>query len=205
MLDMDGTLLDLRFDNWFWQELVPNRYAAANGLTDVQTQAYLTPKFSAARGTLQWYCIEYWSRELKLDIQGLKREALGQVRFLPGAEDFLSKLQRIGKRCVLVTNAHPVTFSLKNAQVALSRYFHECYSTHSFACPKESPEFWTRLAVVERFERHRTLFVDDSLGVLNAARDFGIGCLRAVRLPDSGRPAQPTGDYAAVDGVADLL
>ncbi|MDH3916294.1 MAG: haloacid dehalogenase, partial [Chromatiales bacterium] len=26
LLDMDGTLLDLRFDNYFWQELVPSRY-----------------------------------------------------------------------------------------------------------------------------------------------------------------------------------
>ena len=25
LLDMDGTLLDLRFDNWFWQELIPRR------------------------------------------------------------------------------------------------------------------------------------------------------------------------------------
>ena len=24
LLDMDGTLLDLRFDNWFWQEHVPD-------------------------------------------------------------------------------------------------------------------------------------------------------------------------------------
>jgi putative hydrolase of the HAD superfamily len=33
LLDMDGTLLDLRFDNWFWQELIPSRYAAAHGLS----------------------------------------------------------------------------------------------------------------------------------------------------------------------------
>ena len=32
LLDMDGTLLDLRFDNWFWQEHVPAVWAAAHGL-----------------------------------------------------------------------------------------------------------------------------------------------------------------------------
>src|ERR1700730_13322165 len=85
LLDMDGTLLDLRFDNWFWQELIPSRYAAANGLALAETQDLLAPKFVEVKGTLQWYCIEYWSRELKLDIGSIKREALSQVSFLPGA------------------------------------------------------------------------------------------------------------------------
>jgi HAD superfamily hydrolase (TIGR01509 family) len=205
LLDMDGTLLDLRFDNWFWQELIPRRYAAANGLELEETQGLLAPKFIEAKGTLQWYCIEHWTRELKLDIGSIKREALARVSFLPGAEEFLLKLNGSGKRCVLVTNAHPETLAIKNEGVALTRYFDRCYSTHRFAAPKEDPAFWPRLAAEERFQPQRTLFVDDSLAVLNAARDFGIGCLRAVRRPDSGQPAQHTGEYAAVDGVAELL
>jgi HAD superfamily hydrolase (TIGR01509 family) len=205
LLDMDGTLLDLRFDNWFWLELIPRRYAAANGLSAAETQELLAPKFIEVKGTLQWYCIEYWTRELKLDIGGIKREAQSEVRFLPGAEAFLSKLQDSGKRRVLVTNAHPGTLAIKNERVGLTRYFDACYSTHSFARPKEDAQFWPQLAAEEQFQPQRTLFVDDSLAVLDAARDFGIGWLRAIRRPDSGQPAQPTGDYPAVDRVADLL
>jgi putative hydrolase of the HAD superfamily len=89
--------------------------------------------------------------------------------------------------------------------VALTQYFDACYSTHTFAAPKEDPAFWPRLAAEERFQPQRTLFVDDSLAVLEAARDYGIGWLRAVRRPDSGLPPQHTGDYAAVDRVADLM
>src|SRR5882724_12242766 len=73
LLDMDGTLLDLRFDNWFWQELIPRRYAAANGLSPPDALELLKPKFHATRGTMQWYCIDYWSRELGLDIARIKR------------------------------------------------------------------------------------------------------------------------------------
>ncbi|MGB6354488.1 MAG: GMP/IMP nucleotidase, partial [Steroidobacteraceae bacterium] len=193
LLDMDGTLLDLRFDNWFWLELIPSRYAAAHGLSEAQTRALLVPKFTEVKGTLQWYCIEYWTRELQLDIGGIKREAQGEVRFLPGAEQFLSKLKDSGKRRVLVTNAHPGTLAIKNERVGLSRHFDACYSTHRFERPKEDAEFWPRLAAEEAFEPERTLFVDDSLPVLNAARDFGIGWLRAIRRPDSGRPPQGTG------------
>ena len=32
LLDMDGTLLDLHFDNHFWLQHVPRRYAEAKGL-----------------------------------------------------------------------------------------------------------------------------------------------------------------------------
>jgi 5'-nucleotidase len=205
LLDMDGTLLDLRFDNWFWQDLIPRRYAAANGLELTETQGLLAPKFVEAKGTLQWYCIEYWTRELGLDIGSIKREVLTRVSFLPGAQEFLLKLKERGKRCVLVTNAHPRTLAIKNERVALTQYFAACYSTHPFAAPKEDPAFWPRLAAEERFQPERTLFVDDSLSVLDAARDFGIEWLRAVRRPDSGQPPQHTGAYAAVDGVADLM
>ena len=205
LLDMDGTLLDLRFDNWFWQELIPRRYATANGLSQAETQGLLAPKFVEVKGTLQWYCIEYWTRELGLDIGSIKREALREVSFLPGAEQFLLKLKNSGKRRVLVTNAHQRTLRLKNEQVALTQHFDACYSTHSFAYPKEDAAFWPRLAAAERFVPQRTLFVDDSLSVLDAARDFGIGWVRAIRLPDTGRPPQPTAEYAAVDRVADLM
>jgi 5'-nucleotidase len=205
LLDMDGTLLDLRFDNWFWLSLIPDRYAAANGLSVEQAQTLLVPKFRNVAGTLQWYCIEYWSRELGLDIPAFKREALRRVRFLPGAEAFLRKLRRSGKRVLLVTNSHPTTLSIKNEQVALTRYFDACYSSHPFDAPKEDAAFWRRLAAQEQFSLPRTLFVDDSLRVLECARDFGIAHLRAVRCPDTGLPPQATGSFTAIDGVAELL
>jgi HAD superfamily hydrolase (TIGR01509 family) len=209
---MDGTLLDLRFDNWFWLELIPRRYATAKGLDLEEARRVLAPRFSEVRGTLQWYCIEHWSRQLGLDVGGIKREELARVGFLPGAREFLSKLKVSGKRVVLVTNAHPITLglknegvALKNEGVALSGYFHACYSTHPFEFPKEQAEFWPRLAAKEGFEPRRTLFVDDSTAVLDAARDYGIGWLRAVRRPDSSQPPQATGEHWAVEGVGELM
>ncbi len=205
MLDMDGTLLDQRFDNWFWRELIPDRFAQARGISRPAAAQLLAPKFRAVMGTMRWYCIDYWSEELGLDIAAIKRAALDQVGFLPGAQEFLSKLELRGKRRVLVTNAHPVTLAIKNEQVRLSDYFDACYSTHSFDAPKEDAAFWPRFNASEAFVPQRTLFVDDSIPVLDAAHGFGIAWLRAVRLPDSGGPVQDTGRYAAVDGVADLM
>jgi HAD superfamily hydrolase (TIGR01509 family) len=205
LLDMDGTLLDQRFDNWFWQELVPSRFGLMNGITEKAAWALIAPKFRAVRGTIQWYCIDYWSDQLKLDIAAIKRNALEKVGYLPGAQEFLSKLKQSGKRRVLVTNAHPVTLAIKNEKVGLTEHFDACYSTHTFRAPKEDAAFWPLLNAAEPFVRQRTLFVDDSLPVLDAAKCFGIGWLRAVRLPDSGRPAQDTGAYAPIDGVSELM
>jgi putative hydrolase of the HAD superfamily len=205
LLDMDGTLLDLRFDNWFWQELIPRRYAAANGLSAREAWLELEPKYRAARGTIQWYCIDYWTEVLALDIAGIKRAALEKIGYLPGAEDFLRQLKAGGKRCVLITNAHPVTLAIKNERVGLMAHFDACYSTHPFGAPKEHADFWPRLQAAEPFNVERTLMVDDSLPVLEAAQRFGIGWLRAIRRPDSGQPAQHTGQFSAVDCVGELL
>jgi len=205
LLDMDGTLLDLRFDNWFWLTLVPSRFAAARDLSEADAQRLLLPKFQSVAGTLQWYCVEYWTSELCLDIPALKREAQARVDFLPGAKFFLQRLRCSGKRAVLVTNSHPTTLAIKNERVALTQYFDACYSSHAFDAPKEDSAFWHRLTQHESFVPSRTLFVDDSLPVLESARDFGIAHLRAVRRPDSGSPPQATGSFAAIDGVEELL
>ena len=205
LLDMDGTLLDLRFDNWFWQEHVPAVYGAAHGLSPEAALRALMPRFEAARGRLDWYCIDYWSRELKLDIPAIKRGVREQVAWIPGAEAFLLRLRALGKRRLLVTNAHPETLAIKDEHVDLVGHLDAVYSTHPFGAPKEDPAFWPRLAATARFDVTRTLFVDDSLPVLTAARDFGVAWLRAVRRPDSGRPARDTAGFVGVDSVADLL
>ncbi len=206
LLDMDGTLLDLRFDNWFWRELIPSRYAAANGLELEAARELLTPRFTEVRGTLRWYCIEYWSRELGLDIGAIKREAQGRVGFLPGAEAFLLKLKDSGKRCVLVTNAHPRTLAIKNEQ----RGARPVISMRAIRrMPSISPRRARNSGRGWRPRRDSSAGAPCSsmihLSVLNAARDFGIAWIRAVRRPDSGLPPQSTGDFAAVDRVADLM
>jgi 5'-nucleotidase len=204
MLDMDGTLLDLQFDTWFWLTLVPEHYAALHGISVDEAKIRLRPKFMDIAHTLQWYCIDYWTRELGLEIAALKRTVQNRVGYLPGAEAFLQRLSSSGKRVVLVTNSHPETLAIKDERVALTRYFHATYSTHSFGVPKEHADFWPLLKQREKFDPKRALFVDDSVPVLESARRFGIAHIRAVRQPDSGAPPQNTRDFIGIEGVADL-
>jgi 5'-nucleotidase len=206
LLDMDGTLLDLRFDNWFWGTFIPARYALLHGISEEEAHARLRPKFRDVAHTLPWYCIDHWTRELGLPIAALKRtvEVQERVGYLPGAQEFLQRMLVSGKRVALVTNSHPETLAIKEERVALTQYFHATYSTHSFGVPKEHPDFWPLLMQQEKFEPSRALFVDDSLPVLESARRFGIAHIRAVRQPDTGAPPQATRDFIGIDGVAEL-
>lgn len=205
LLDMDGTLLDLSFDNFFWLEWVPRKYGEARGLTLAAAQTELAPQFAAMRGRLEWYCTDYWSRELSLDIAALKREVSDRIDWLPGAREFLSALRRLSKRLVLVTNAHHDSLRIKDAKTGLAAYFDALVSSHQFGYAKEHAGFWPALRAAHPFDPLRTLFIDDSLPVLRAAREHGVAHVVAVTHPDSqlaGRP--PCGEFASVARVAQL-
>jgi len=205
LLDMDGTLLDQRFDNYFWRELVPERFAQRHSLTLEAARAVLEPRFTAIQGTLNWYCTDYWSRELELDIAGLKHEVREQVRFLPGAEEFLVELRRRGLRTVLITNAHLDSLNIKAQQTDLLRHFDTAVSSHQYGVPKEHAQFWIRLQAQLDFQCSRSLFVDDSLPVLRAARDYGIAQVFAISRPDSTQDQRHVEEFPAVARIIELL
>lgn len=206
LLDLDGTLLDLAFDTHFWSQHIPAVYGAPRGLSLAESQALLRPKFQAIQHTLDWYCVDYWSRELGLDVQALHREMGHRIGWLPGAQDFLRRLRALGKRVVMLTNSHPKALEVKHECTRVKDYFDAVHSSHTFGVPKEDARFWEAIRQVEPFDRERSMFVDDSLPVLRAARAAGIKWVYAVRLPDSsaGPRAQDQEGFVTTDAVADL-
>ena len=204
-LDMDGTLLDLHFDNHFWREHVPLRYAERHSLEVEAAKAALFPKFQAKEGTMDWYCVDYWSRELGLDIAGLKREIDHLIAVHANVVEFLDYTRRAGKRTVLLTNAHSKSLALKMARTDLENHFDALICAHDIGYPKENPRFWEHLGDHETFDRETTLFVDDSLPILRTARAFGVRHLLAVRRPDSQSPPKETEEFDAIEDFADIM
>ncbi|MEO4048886.1 GMP/IMP nucleotidase [Pseudomonas sp. CAU 1711] len=199
LLDMDGTLLDLHFDNHFWLEHLPQRYAELHGVSRAAAEAELLPLFRTHAGTLPWYCTDFWSRELNLSVRDLKREVADLIALRPHADSFLAALRGAGKRVVLITNAHRDSLSLKLEKVELAPYFDRLISSHDYGFPKEDQQFWFALQQDCPFEAARSLFIDDSLPILRSARRYGIGHLLAVRQPDSRGQAKDTEEFAAVE------
>jgi putative hydrolase of the HAD superfamily len=204
-LDLDVTLLDLHFDNHFWLEHVPLRYAESRGLTLERAKAELYPRFKDAEGTMEWYCVDHWSRELGLDIAMLKEEVDHLIAVHPHVVDFLEAVQRRGKRRVLVTNAHQKALSLKLERTRLGGHLDAVICAHDLGLPKEHPMFWERLQQVEPFDPFGTLFVDDNPAVLRSARRYGFRWLLAVLRPDTRAPLREPGEFSAIRDFSEVM
>ncbi|MBM4200593.1 MAG: GMP/IMP nucleotidase [Gammaproteobacteria bacterium] len=203
-LDMDGTLLDLGFDNWFWRELVPRRYAQARGVSVADARTGITERYRRMEGELQWYCLDYWSAELELDLIALKQEVSAAITVMPHAEPFLRSLQDVPVRVVLLTNAHPVALSLKLGRTGIGRFFSAIVCSHDLGLPKESSGFWARLHDIEPYRPDRSALVDDSTAVLEAARAHGIDQTIAVRKPDQSQSPRIISHFPAIDDLRDI-
>lgn len=205
MLDMDGTVLDLAFDNYMWGDLVPRRYAAANGMSFAEGRDYLLARYSAVQGNLEWYCLDHWKDELGIDVAQLHHDVRHRIGYLPGALKFLRCVHERNLRVLLVTNSHPQTLELKHAVTGLGDYFDGLYSSHSFGFAKEHQDFWHALQEEVGFDCETTLFVDDNQSVLRSAADYGIEMLVAVTRPDSTAPLRRDAGFSGVEKVADML
>ncbi len=204
-LDMDGTLLDLHFDNHFWLEHLPVRLAEQRGTTPEEVRAYLHERYTEMEGTLDWYCLDFWQNHLGTDLVALKHEVADRIAIRAHVERFLESLHERGKRVVLLTNAHQKSVSLKFGYVALAHYFDHIITSHSLGLPKEHPDFWQKLREVEVFDPAHSLFIDDNLHVLRAAQAHGVKYLLAIHQPDSRQPPKDTAEFTAVACYTQLL
>jgi GMP/IMP 5'-nucleotidase len=205
MLDMDGTLLDLSFDNYMWKELVPRRYAVANNLTFEAARELLMAKYAEVQGNLEWYCLDHWCDRLNMDVVQMHHDMSHRIGYLPGALTFLRRVREKNIRVLLVTNAHPDTLALKDSITGLGDYFDGLHSSHDYGHAKESQNFWNALQEDVGFDRDTTMFVDDSLPVLRSAREYGIEMLVSVAQPDTTEPLRDSFEFRSVQRVADLL
>lgn len=205
MLDMDGTILDLAFDNYVWKQLIVGRYAKHNGLDYQVARRRLFAKYASIQGDLEWYCLDHWSERLGFDVLELHREVHKRIEYLPRARDFLELVHGSEIRVLLVTNSHPDTLQLKDDTLGFSGFFDGIHSSHSYGHAKETQAFWHALQDEEGFDPETTLFVDDTVPVLHSAIEYGIAMPVVVTHPDTSEPQRENGELPGVTGVREFL
>ncbi|WP_410211393.1 GMP/IMP nucleotidase [Aquirhabdus sp.] len=204
MFDMDGTLLDLAFDNFFWREVVVKTWATEQDVTHEHALLTLTPIFKQQEGSLNWYSLPYWSDLLGLDLQALKIQHRDRISLRSGVQPLLETLRNHGKILWLVTNAHPQALAIKLEKTGLTSYFSDIISSHDFGYAKEQTGFWQSLQQQKPFTPARSLLVDDSESVLHAAHHFGLHVL-GIEQPDSLLPARHNLHYPAISEWSEFI
>jgi len=204
LLDMDGTLIDLHFDNVFWLDHLPTKIAEKTGKPIAVCREELLAHYEKVVGTIQWYCLDYWTEQLDMDLIAAKREVEHLISMRDDTIPFLDALKSTGREVVLVTNAHPDALSLKLEHTALDKHIDTLISTHEFGVSKEFQSLWQQLHARLSFDPSRTLFVDDSVPILHAAKQFGIAHLLCVANPDSKKPLREIDDFPAVQDYRDF-
>jgi len=205
LLDMDGTLLDLHFDNFFWQDYLPMRYAQIKGVEPQAAKHHIVTQTRKIEGSLNWYSTDYWSAMLEIDVVELKHEISHKVALRPFCIDFLDALRAAKKDVVLVTNAHHDSLALKMAKTQLAHKFDRLITVHEFSLPKEDPLCWHEVHKRHPFSAQKTLLIDDNLHALQSAREYGITNLLAIYQPDSQAPRREIEKFDAIHSFAEIM
>jgi len=205
LLDMDGTLLDKHFDDYFWESYVPEMYAARHGLTPAEARTLLLARYKENEGTLAWTDLDFWSQELGLDIPALKIQVDHLIQVHPYVVDFLKYCRKIGKQIHLVTNAHSKTLEIKMRKTAIGKYFHRIICAEEVGMAKEEPLFWKNLREILAFDPNRTLLADDNENVLAAAQEYDLAILIYVAKPSSRSAAQYSMQFPSILYFKELM
>ncbi|GGI89379.1 GMP/IMP nucleotidase [Shewanella gelidii] len=205
LLDMDGTLLDLHFDNHFWLHIVPQQLSQQKSISRQAAQQLVEQAYSQVEGTLDWYCLDYWQQQLGLDVLALHQTIVERIQLRQDSMPFLKALKQANKQRILVTNAHPKSLSLKLEHTGMATELDQVLSSHETGFAKEHPQFWTHLFERYQLQPERCLFVDDNETILKAAQLAGVGYQLGISNPDSLKPHQQFADFPATNDYHLLL
>ncbi len=204
VLDMDGTLLDLYFDDQVWNTLLPRRYGEVHATDEARARDEIDARMVTRRGTLIWYCLDHWSRSFAININSLEAELESFICVRPEAQAFLEFLVGRGVYSVLATNAHPKSLARKLRQTGIGSYFEDIVSSHDLGVAKERTAFWRELETRAGIVAARTIVVDDNHDVLRAAREYGIDRVYGILQPNSRKAPIPASEFTSLASFSEL-
>jgi putative hydrolase of the HAD superfamily len=205
LLDMDGTLLDRHFDDHFWLEHVPKRWAAKHAVSMKLAREQLHALFRSQERTLNWTDLDYWSDRLGLDIPLLKLEVEHLIAVHPGVIEFLTFCRQHNKELWLVTNAHGKTLDIKLKKTRIGQWFDGMISAHQVGLPKEDGRFWAELQRFVTYDPARTMLGEDSETNLQTAQQYGIRYLFYISHYSSACTPVASDSFATLDYFTRLI
>jgi len=205
LLDMDGTLLDKHYDDYFWEQYVPEVYSQKEGISIPRARQVLLEKYRSREGTLDWTSLDYWSEQLDLDIPALKLQVEHLIQVHPYVVEFLEYCRKIEKKLYLVTNAHNKTLDIKMNKTALRGHFDRIVCAEEVGVAKEDPVFWEGLREIIPYRRAATMLAEDTAKILHSAKEYGIAYLVYVARPSSSKGVSHENDFISIEYFNELM
>ena len=201
-LDMDGTRLDLSYDNYFWHKHIPKVYAKINNISYIKSKEIFEKMYKEKQGTLDWYCLNYWSDKLKINLNSELLKTKNKIKIFPGVIDFLLQLKKRNIKIILLTNCPRDMLNVKFNEKKLWGYFDNIISSEDYGFAKETNEFWNYLDKELIYNKKTTVFIDDNQNVLDFAYRHGLKNIIAINFPDSENKKQIIKNYKSIDNIS---
>ena len=202
---MDGTLLDLHFDEYFWGHHVPEKYAEKHDMSFKTAKDFLYNTYKSHEKTLKWCDIDFWSKELDLDIPALKEQIRHLIAVHPHVIEFLELMRKQKKKIYLLTNAHDKTVKIKFEKTNIGKYFDDVLCSFDVGHPKEFVGFWEGAQKKIGFDKEHSVFIDDTEDVLKSARDYGIKYLIFKSSANSKAEPKTSDEFITIHDFRELM
>ena len=155
MFDMDGTPLDLAFDDYIWNQCLPEHYAQFHGYSLEKSHQYLQQLYLDHKHTLSWYSSAFWSLQTGINTLKMQQNHESKICLRAGSLELLEQLKAAGHVCWLVTNADCKSLELKLENIPLRPHFDLIISSEQIGYPKETLAFWKYLQQQHSFNPNR--------------------------------------------------
>ncbi|OGW68254.1 MAG: hypothetical protein A3H49_11070 [Nitrospirae bacterium RIFCSPLOWO2_02_FULL_62_14] len=205
LLDMDGTLLDRDFDNFFFEEELPRRYATLHRIAEPAARERLFALYRSVEGELAWTDLHHWTRTLGIDVVAMTRELSDRIGYLPGVEAFLGAMRAKRKRMTVLTNAHADGVVIKCRKTGVDKKVDRIVNAFEVGCLKMRPDYWPACQKLVGFDPGRALYIDDDEACLAAAQAFGIRHIYHSAKSSTKLPAHPSSRFTPVENLQDLV